>query len=118
MNFAEGDYLLSFKGNVSASAKACIDLAVWEGCMEAGFDACFAFAGGRPSQKGWFFTGNAAASLTFKIGSLNPGCNYWPSDSGFLYFKFGATGCISTLAGNDYGQYKGLDLTGGLGASH
>lgn len=118
VNFAEGDYLLSVKGNVSASAKACIDLAVWEGCMEAGFDACFGFAGGRTSQKGWFFKGNVGAALTFKVGSLNPGCNDWTSDAGFWYLKFGAKGCISAHAGIDYGQYTGLDVSGGLGGSN
>ncbi len=118
VNFAEGDYLLSFKGNVSASAKACIDLWVWDGCMEAGFNACFGFAGGRTSQKGWFFKGNVGAALTFKVGSLNPGCNDWTVDKGFWYVNFGAKGCISAHAGIDYGQYTGLKLSGGLGGSN
>src|SRR5690606_6353041 len=115
VNFAEGDYLLSFKGEVSASAKACIDLWVWDGCMSAGFDACFGFAGGRTSQKGWFFKGNVGAALTFTVGSLNPGCNDWTVDKGFWYVKFGAKGCISAHAGVDYGQHTGLKLSGGIG---
>jgi len=117
-NFAQGDYLLSFNGSLSASAKACIDLSVWEGCMSAGFDACFSLAGGRTHQKGWFFKGNVGAELTFKVGSLNPKCNDWTTSSGFWYLNFGAKGCVSAHASIDYGQSSGLKLDGGLGGSN
>ncbi|MDX1772733.1 carboxypeptidase-like regulatory domain-containing protein [Oceanihabitans sediminis] len=124
-NFAEADYLLSVKGNLNASASACIDVSVWDGCISGHFNSCFRLEGGRNNDKGWFFTGKIAGDLEFRMGDIRyMRCNNWRT--GFwdvedrrgndIDVGWGVRACAGAHASIEYSQTRGLDLSGGLGA--
>lgn len=71
LNFAENDYRFGLSGTVSVGAEGCI---VFDLCLGAGFESCFAFAGGYTTSQGWFLNGSAAGRFNASIG-CSANCN-------------------------------------------
>lgn len=117
-NFAEMDYLMQMKGQLSAGGEAC----AFKMCLSAEFTACYNFAGGYNHNQGWFLNGNAAGNFEVQVG-CNAKCNKWGYvDLWITDFPCGGRICanahvsfnVSTKGRNSFNIHAGWNSNGNL----